>query len=409
MGWPAHRAGSSGAKVTAPTAAAFTLVNAQFGDGNMGSLRVVGTRIAALNVDPQPEDLIVDLAGDRLLPGLINAHDHLQLNSLPAHETVGHYRHAWDWISDIDSRRRTDPQFAAGVAVPRNDRLLIGGIKNLLSGVTTVAHHDPLYPNLIGSEYPIGVVRDFGWSHSLYIDGEEKVVASYRSTPAEWPWIIHAAEGLDEEAGAEFDRLDAHGCIRQNTLLVHGIALDQRQRKRLADACAGLVWCPSSNLNLFGKTAAVADLITAGRVALGTDSRLSGARDLLEELRLASQITGLDEAALESLVTRDGADLLRLSDRGALRPGLRADLLVLPARARLAAAARADVRLVMLAGKAAYGDPDCAGRFSSRAEWADVFVDGKPKVLDGHTAKLLSDARAAEPGLEISNVTWRAA
>jgi cytosine/adenosine deaminase-related metal-dependent hydrolase len=409
MGWSAHRAGSSGAKVTAPTAAAFTLLNAQFSDGNMGSLRVVGTRIAALDVDPQPEDLIVDLAGDRLLPGLINAHDHLQLNSLPAHETQGRYRHASDWISEIDSRRRSDPQFAAGVAVPRNDRLLVGGIKNLLSGVTTVAHHDPLYPFLVGSECPIGVVRNFGWSHSLYIDGEEKVLASYRSTPAEWPWIIHAAEGLNDEAAAEFDRLDALGCIQRNTLLVHGIALDQRQRKRLANAAAGLVWCPSSNQNLFGKTADVADLITAGRVALGTDSRLSGARDLLEELRLASRITGLDELALESLVTRDGADLLRLSDRGALRPGLRADLLVLPARTRLAAAARADVRLVMVGGAARYGDSDCAGRFAPSTEWVHVLVDGRPKVLHGHTAELLAHARAAEPGLEISNVKWRAA
>ena len=409
MGWPAHRAGSPGAKVTDPTAAAFTLVHAQFGDGSMGSLRVVGARIAALNVDPQPEDLIVDLAGDRLLPGLINAHDHLQLNSLPAHETRGRYRHVRDWISEIDLRRRTDAQFAAGAEVPRNDRLLIGGIKNLLSGVTTVAQHDPLYPYLTGSEYPTGVVRDFGWSHSLYLDGEEKVLASYRATPAEWPWIIHAAEGLNDEASAEFDRLEALGCVQQNTLLVHGIALDRRQRKRLANAAAGLVWCPSSNQNLFGKTADVADLITAGRVALGTDSRLSGARDLLEELRLAGQIAGLDEAALESLVTRDGASLLRLSDRGALRPGLRADLLVLPACTRLTAATRADVRLVMVGGAAGYGDPDCAGRFAPSTGWAHVLVDGRPKVLDGHTAKLLSDARAAEPGLEISNVTWRAA
>lgn len=395
--------------MTAPAAAAFTLVNARFSDGNMGSLRVVGTCIAALNVDPQPEDLIVDLAGDRLLPGLINAHDHLQLNSLPAHETQGGYRHVREWISEIDLRRRTDPPFAAGAEVPRNDRLLIGGIKNLLSGVTTVAQHDPLYPYLIGGEYPIGVVRDFGWSHSLYLDGEEKVVASYRATPAEWPWIIHAAEGLNDEAAAEFDRLDALGCVQQNTLLVHGIALNQTQRQRLANAAAGLVWCPSSNLNLFGKTADVADRIAAGRVALGTDSRLSGARDMLEELRLASQIAGLDEAALESLVTRDGAGLLRLSDRGALRPGLRADLLVLPARTRLAAAARADVRMVMVGGAAGYGDADCAGRFAPSTEWAHVLVDGRPKVLNGHTAKLLSDARAGEPGLEISNVTWRAA
>ncbi|MDP9010239.1 MAG: amidohydrolase family protein [Pseudomonadota bacterium] len=395
--------------MTHPAGAAFTLINAQFSDGDIGSLRVVGTRIAALHAEPQPEDLIIDLAGDRLLPGLINAHDHLQLNSLPAHAARGGYRHVRDWIFEVDSRRRTDPQFAASAAMPRNDRLSVGGIKNLLSGVTTVAHHDPLYPFLIGSEYPVGVVRDFGWSHSLYIDGEEKVLASYRSTPSSWPWIIHAAEGLNEEAGAEFDRLDALGCIQQNALLVHGIALDQKQRKRLVNAAAGLVWCPSSNQNLFGKTADVADLIAAGRVALGTDSRLSGARDLLEELRLAGKISGLDEAALESLVTKDGADLLRLSDRGALRPGLRADLLVLPARTRLAAAARADVRLVMVGGTAGYGDSDCAGRFAPSSEWAHVLVDGRPKVLSRHTAKLLANARAAEPGLEISNLTWRAA
>src|ERR1700692_275312 len=167
MGWPAHRAGNSGAQVTYSAAAACTLINAQLGGGDMGSLRVVGTRIAALNVDPQPGDLIVDLAGDRLLPGLINAHDHLQLNRLAAHEAQGRYRHARGWISEIDSRRRTDPQFAAGVAVPRDDRLLIGGIKNLLSGVTTVAHHDPLYPFLTDGGCPISVVHDYGWSHSL--------------------------------------------------------------------------------------------------------------------------------------------------------------------------------------------------------------------------------------------------
>ena len=33
-----------------------------------------------------------------------------------------------------------------------------------------------------------------------------------------------------------------------------------------------------------------------GRVALGSDSRLSGARDLLSELRVARELGGLDEA-----------------------------------------------------------------------------------------------------------------
>ena len=53
---------------------------------------------------------------------------------------------------------------------------------------------------------------------------------------AAWPWIIHAAEGLDDEAAAEFERLDALGCIGANTLIVHGVALDPAQRKRLVAA-----------------------------------------------------------------------------------------------------------------------------------------------------------------------------
>jgi len=399
----ADRAGCTGEQVN------ITFVNARLGRGNTGSLRVEGSRIAAVGLPPEPEDLVLDLRGDRLLPGLINAHDHLQLNHLPAHESPRFYQHARDWISEIDLRRRSDPQFAAGVSVARDERLLLGGIKNLLSGVTTVAHHDPLYPFLAHGDYPISVVRQYGWSHSLYIDGEEKVAASCRSTPSKWPWVVHAAEGLNEEAAQEFERLDALGCLKSNTLLVHGIALGRSQRTRLKRVGAGLIWCPSSNLHLFGRTADVGELIAHHRVALGTDSRLSGARDLLAELRLAAELSGLDEESLEGLVTNISADLLRLSDRGSLRPGLRADLLVLPAGTALADATRADVRMVMIDGVARYGDADCALRAAPQAEWAQVLVDGRPKMLDLRIAELLALARAAETGLEIARAAGRAA
>ena len=167
--------------------AGVTFINAQLSGGEISTLRIVGSKIAALAVDPQPGDSIVDLQGDRVLPGLINAHDHLQLNSLPRPEPAKRYRHVRDWISEVDASRRSDPAFEASVAVARDERLLIGGVKNLLSGVTTVAHHDPLYPFLSNSNYPTGVVRDYGWSHSLYVDGEENVQNSHRHTPAERP------------------------------------------------------------------------------------------------------------------------------------------------------------------------------------------------------------------------------
>jgi cytosine/adenosine deaminase-related metal-dependent hydrolase len=399
----ADRVGGAGEHVN------ITFVNAQVSRGNIGSLRVAGSRIAAVGVPAEPGDLVFDLKGDRLLPGLINAHDHLQLNHLPAHQSPQYYQHARDWISEVDLRRRSDPQFAAGVSVARDERLLLGGIKNILSGVTTVAHHDPLYPFLAHSDFPVSVVRNYGWSHSLYIDGEEKVAASCRSTPSKWPWIVHAAEGLNDEAAHEFERLDALGCLKSNTLLVHGIALDQPQRTRLQRAGAGLIWCPSSNLRLFGRTAEVLELIAHHRVALGTDSRLSGARDLLDELRLAGELSGLSEESLEGLVTHVSADLLRLPDRGSLRPGLRADLLVLPAGTALADATRADVRMVLIDGIARYGDADCAPRAAPQGEWANVLVDGTPKMLDLRIAKLLAIARATESGLEIVQAAGRAA
>ena len=392
-----------------PSPCGITFINAQLGNGDITTMRILGRQIASLGMDPPRGDSIVDLEGDRVLPGLINAHDHLQLNSLSHLDFKKSYRHASEWVSDVDARRRSDPEFEASVAVARDERLLIGGVKNLLSGVTTVAHHDPLYSFLTSAHYPVRVVSEYGWAHSLYVDGEEKVSHSYRTTPGHWPWIIHAAEGLDDEAGQEFERLDALGCLGPNTLLVHGIALDHAQRARLDRAGAGLIWCPSSNLHLFGKTAEVAELMAQGRVALGTDSRLSGACDLFDELRLVGQLGVVDDIALASLVTSDSARLLRLSDRGELRAGARADILILPAQTRLAAARRADVRLVLIDGIVRYGDRDCALSAAPHAEWSEVRVDGREKILDSHIAELVSRAHTGEIGLELPKLKGRAA
>ena len=253
-----------------------TFVNADIGGGTAAALRIAGSRIVALGADADAgvSDLVVDLRGDRLLPGLINAHDHLHLNSLPPLESTGHWRHAREWVAQVNLRRRTDPAFESRLAVALDERLLIGGLKNLLSGVTTVAHHDPLYPFLMGEHFPTDVLAQYGWSHSLYIDGDEQVRNAYLRTPPEWPWIIHLAEGVDEESAGEFDRLDRLGCLGANTLIVHGIALGPGQRGRLEEAAAGLIWCPSSNSRLFGRTAQAGELVRRGRVALGTDSRL---------------------------------------------------------------------------------------------------------------------------------------
>jgi cytosine/adenosine deaminase-related metal-dependent hydrolase len=377
--------------------------------GERTVVRIGGSRIYSVGERPQAREHVLNLAGDRLLPGLINAHDHLPLNHLPRLEPARRYRNVRDWIADVDRRRREEGPLKTAVAVPLGERLLLGGIKNLLSGVTTVAHHDPLYPDLCQPQYPVQALTRYGWAHSLYIEGEAKVRDSHGSTPADWPWIIHAAEGVDDEAREEFWRLDRLGCLRSNTVIVHGVALGGPEQRRLCTASAGLVWCPSSNLHLFGITADVAQLVWEGRVALGTDSRLSGSRDLLEELHTAAGQVAMSPGMLEYLVTWDAARLLRLEDRGVIAAGTRADLLVIPAGMLLHRARRSDIRLVIRDGVPLYADLDIAAALGPPNHWTEVRVDGRAKALAASLVARLRHLTIREPGLELAAVSGRAA
>lgn len=374
-----------------------------------GTLRVQGSRIVALGAQPQAGDRIVDLAGDLLLPGLVNAHEHLQLNGFPRFDGARRYRNVREWIADVQAQRRADAAFRAAGSVAREARYLHGALKNLLAGVTTVAHHDPLHAPLGAADFPVRVVERCGWAHSLGIDGEAGVHASFRRTPPKWPWIVHAAEGVDDEAAAEFDRLHSLGCIAANSVLVHAVALGPRQRDRLLAAGAGAVWCPASNLRLFGATADCAALAAAGRLAIGSDSRLSGSRDLLDELRVARAHGTLAPVILESLATRDGARLLRLDDRGVLQAGALADLVVLPREAPPGIARRADVRLVMIGGAFRWGDVPLASALETAAAWRPAVLDGRARAIDGALAAAMLRARVSEPGLEVPERAGRAA
>ena len=388
-----------------------TLVNADLGGRRLASLRIRGARIEGLEATPTGADLVVDLRGDRVLPGLINAHDHLQLNSFPALDYPGYYRNSAEWITDFNVRLRGDPAVKASAATPRAHRLLAGGLKNLLSGVTTVAHHDPLDALLLEAAFPTRVVREFGWSHSLYVDGAERVrhrVRAHTTRPA----VDRACRRGCRRPGAceEFcQQLAALGCLRPNTLLVHALGLDGLQRQRLAAAGAGVIWCPSSNLRLFGRSAEVGDLIAAGRVALGTDSRLTGAPDLLAEVKVARDCLPLDERALERIVTSDAARLLRLPDHGVLQSGAHADLLVLPAGMALSEATRADLRLVILDGVVRYGDADCVGALMPASDFTEVQVDGRGKLLQRQLAAALVSGQVHEPGVSVARTAARAA
>jgi cytosine/adenosine deaminase-related metal-dependent hydrolase len=385
-----------------------TFINAAIGARD-SSLRIEAGCIRELAVAPQPADLVVDLRGDRMLPGLINAHDHLQLNNFPRLKYRERHENVAQWIADIDTQRATDPAIAESARVARDLRLRLGGVKNILSGVTTVAHHDPWYPVLGAADFPCRVLADYGWAHSLALEGEFKVRASHRDTPADRRWFIHAGEGVDAAARREFSTLENLECIAANTLLIHGVAFTAAERARLAARGAGLIWCPSSNFFLLGDTAECADLISQGRVALGSDSRLSGAGDLLDELAVARETCGVAEADLETMVTSVAARLLGLPDRGALRAGALADCVVLPRDLPLSAARRADLRCVMVGGVMRYGDEDLAQVLMAPERCVPVIVDGRPKILERSIAEFLRTSPLQERGVQLMESRGKAA
>jgi len=386
-----------------------TLLNARLVDNEpwtATTLRVASGRVADVGGRPLPGDRVLDLAGAFVYPGLINAHDHLELNNFPRLKWRERHDNARDWIAGFAPRFKTDPRLSEPLRVSLADRLFIGGIKNLLSGVTTVAHHNALYRALkpalplLRQPFPVRVVQRYGWSHSLLVDGDQKVARAYARTPRDWPWIIHAAEGTDAEAAGELGRLDQLGCLGANTVLVHGVGLTTADRARLLAVGGGLVWCPSSNLFTLAATAEVGALAQAGRVALGSDSRLTGERDLLGELQVAAQTGQVPAQALFEMVTTRAADLLRLPAAGRLAPGFPADLLVLPARhpdpfVSLLAADRSALSLVMVGGDMLYGDRVLL----SDAPSVPVVVDGLPKWLRRDLAERLWANGAPEPGL----------
>lgn len=354
-----------------------------------GRLRLAGERIDGINISPQRSDLRFDLEGAYVLPGLVNAHDHLELNNFPRLKYRACYANAQEWAADVNARLELDPDIAAARKVPLADRLFFGGLKNLLSGVTTVAHHNPFYAPL-GKNFPVRVVRQYGWAHSLYLTPD--FGKSYRRTRRNAPWMIHLAEGTDAEAQGELCRLDVSGALHDNTVLIHGVGLREEDRKSAVERGAALVWCPSSNLFLLGETAKVREFSDAHLLAIGSDSRLTGERDLLDELGIARATGQIEGGALVRAVTADASRILRLRDAGEIELGARADLVVLPGVTETAADAmgkirRSDLRAVIMGGEVRVGDPD----------FVPLMQDPVPARLDGRDKVL---AKTLLPGIQ---------
>jgi len=326
----------------------------------------------------------IDASGLLVLPGLINAHDHLEFALFPRLGR-GPYSSARAWAEDI--YRPEESPIRDYLAVPKQERLTWGGIRNLLNGVTTVAHHNPYEP-AFEEDFPVRVVRRYGWAHSPGLTPDLK--ERFKATTDDEPFLIHLGEGTDEASREEVYRLDEIDALGPRTVLIHAVALGPDELKLVASRGASIVCCPSSNLFLLGRTVAREVWGSAAPVALGTDSSLTNDHCLLEELRVAQRETGLPAEKLYEMVTSRAAGILRLRDgEGSLSRGGVADAVLIPDHGgspceSLLQATAADVEAVLLGGALKLLGGGVVGRLSGLPpELAPFEVAGRHLYLSG--------------------------
>jgi cytosine/adenosine deaminase-related metal-dependent hydrolase len=325
-----------------------------------------------------PAGPVRDLGRGVLLPGLVNAHCHLELSHLRGRlDRSGGFAH---WVEDLVGRRGTDGPGAVRAAIARAIRQLEGTGTVAVADVSNDLGHLDL---LAGSHLTAVVFHELlGWNPARAAaivegadarrrgpqgDGVEIRLAAHAPhsvSPALFaelvkrggPAAIHLAESAEESRfllrgdGAwmrflerrglgdlPFDPpgvspvryLDELGALRAGLVAAHCVYVDTGDRQRLAARGVHVAVCPRSNLNLGVGLPPVPDLLDAGvHLCLGTDSLASvDTLDLIDDaVALHEEFPELDPAMIVEMATAGGARALGLAGLGALAPGMRAEL-----------------------------------------------------------------------------------
>jgi len=356
-----------------------------------GIVAVDGDRIAYAGpaADAPPGD-DVDLGDVILMPGLVNAHCHLELTAMRG------------FLEDLDFRRWILRLTSARQAVLDREALLdsarYGVEEGLRAGITTFAdtsdsavglqamreaavrgivYQEVFGPDPAQCEKSIADLREkiaglryletplvrVGVSpHAPYTVSDDLFKATANlARELRLPVAVHIAEsdlesqlvakgaggfadglrrrGIEVAPRAEspIALLDTCGVLATRPLLIHCVRVNAADVARITSSSSTVAHCPVSNAKLGHGVAPLMDLLAAGvPVGLGSDSMASNNRmDLLEEARVAllaqratAQLCDAPEAAdMIELATIAGARALGIDAQvGSLDVGKQADL-----------------------------------------------------------------------------------
>ena len=347
-------------------------------------------RIAAFGRNDRDEpEASRDLGSVAILPGLVNAHTHLELSYLrdlvpPASEFVA-------WIRGVVAARRLRPDPRApevmkgveeGIAeAVRCGTAIVGDISNTLvtfepltrSPLAAVVFYELIRFN---APDPEGFVDEARRELDRLVETESvrtslAAHAPYSVAPLVFrairramdlnpfgPCSVHLSESADEvefilsgggawrpflesvgawdpawtpPGGSPVQFLDESGFLDARVLAVHGVQMTKSDLARLASRGATLVSCPRSNGHSGAGVPPIADFYASGvRVAVGTDS-LASTPDLNVFAELAAMralAPSVPASRLLESATRQGAQALGFdADYGTIEPGKRARLL----------------------------------------------------------------------------------
>ena len=352
-----------------------------------GCVTIGGERITSVGAPPQGCELR-DLGNVAIVPGLVNAHTHLEFSDLAA--PLGHPGMPLpDWIRLVMASRRSQPDPTASVARGLAESLSSGTttLGEIASGDWRSSHrgdapladivmfHESIAPvenrvdaarataeAFLARDVAQDQIRPALSPHAPYTVHRrllESLVALARRFDV--PLAMHLAESREEielirsgtgplgDMLAEFNAWDPSPTARcasvleyldrlaaaPRALVIHGNYLDDGELAFLADhrATMAVVYCPRTHAFFRHEPYPLARMLELGvHMALGTDSRASNPDlSLLAEMKfVAHNHRNVPAATVLELGTLAGARALGIEEQtGTLEPGKLANLAVI--------------------------------------------------------------------------------